>query len=187
MKTTLLRRSPASTERGLTLIELMISLSIAAVLMVGSYFGYNMVHTAKGQNTTRLLTQAGTCARTSFTGSPNFAGISETELADAGCFPDGNVVRSGGGDVTVTDSSGHAIGVTPADGPGGNDTMLSFTLAGGMNRAVCTQIVNGLLPSAATLTVHTSDVKDAAGAVDRANIAIGCAEDDNRIIYSIQK
>jgi prepilin-type N-terminal cleavage/methylation domain-containing protein len=187
MKATLLRRSPASTERGLTLIELMISLSIAAVLMVGSYFGYNMVHTAKGQNTTRLLTQAGTCARTSFTGSPNFAGISETELADAGCFADGNVVRRDGGAVNVTDSSGHTIGVEAADGPAGRDTMLSFTLAGGMNRAVCTQIVNGLLPSAAALTVERIEVKTVDGAVHRREISAGCAEDDNRIIYSILK
>ena len=187
MKTTLLRRSPASTERGLTLIELVISLSIAAVLMVGSYFGYNMVHTAKGQNTTRLLTQAGTCARTSFTGNPSFAGVSATELADAGCFADGNVARNADGVATVTDSSGHAIEVAAAVGPGGANTMLSFTLAGGMNRAVCTQIANGLLPSAAALMVHTSRVKAVDGEVTRANIAAGCAEVANAITYSILK
>ena len=187
MKTTLLRRSPASTERGLTLIELVISLSIAAVLMVGSYFGYNMMHTAKGQNTTRLLTQAGTCARTSFTGNPSFAGVTNVELANAGCFPDGNVERADDGAVTVTDSSGHAIAVAAANGPGGANTMLSFTLAGGMNRAVCTQIANGLLPSAAALMVHTSAVKTAVGAVTRANIAVGYAQADNTITYSILK
>jgi prepilin-type N-terminal cleavage/methylation domain-containing protein len=187
MKTTLLRRSPASTERGLTLIELMISLTIAAVLMVGSYFGYNMIHSAKGQNTTRLLTQAGTCARMSFTSSPNFDGVTQTPLANAGCFADGNIVRADNGVANVTDSSGHEITVAAADGPGGAGTLLSFTLAGGMNRAVCTQIANGLLPSAAALTVHGEAVKTAAGEVDRANIATGCADARNTIVYSIQK
>ena len=35
--------------------------------------------------------------------------------------------------------------------------------------------------------VHTSAVKTAVGAVTRANIAVGCAQADNTITYSILK
>ena len=188
MKAPSLHPLATSTQRGLTLVELMIALSIAAVLMVGSYYGYSMMYTAKAQNTVRLLTHAGTCARTSFATGANFEGVSATVLADAGCFPEGNVTRDAGGVATVTNGYGHAITVAAVNGPGDSpNTMLSFTVAGPMNRSVCTQIANGLLPSASALTVGAEEVKTSAGAIARASIPTGCAEAGNAIVYSVVK
>ncbi len=188
MKTPSLHPLATSTQRGLTLVELMIALSIAAVLMVGSYYGYSMMYTAKAQNTVRLLTHAGTCARTSFATGANFTGVSATELADAGCFPEGNVTRGDAGVATVTNSDGRAVTVAAANGPGDSpDAMLSFTVAGPMDRSVCTQIANGLLPSASALTVGAQEVKTSAGAIERARIPAGCAAANNAIVYSVVK
>ncbi len=188
MNHTISRQASAASQRGLTVIELTISLTVAAVLMVGSYFGYQMIHSAQGQNEVRLLTQAGNCARNAYANQASFAGVTAASLINAGCFTDANIVRGAEGVApTLVDGTGHAVAVSLALGPGGENTALAFTVTGNFNTAVCTQTMRGLLPSASVLTVGGNDVRTLAGVVTPAAIDTGCAVDPNTFTYTVTK
>ncbi len=187
MNHTISRRSSAASQRGLTVIELTISLTVAAVLMVGSYFGYQMIHTAQAQNEVRLLSQAGTCARNVYANQASFVDVTARSLTNAGCFTDANVVRANDGGITLVDASGHALTVAAAAGQGGPGTALEFSVAGTFSKAVCAQTIRGLLPSAGALAVGGLDVKTLAGVVTLGNIETGCDVDDNRFTYTVTK
>ena len=173
----------ASAERGLTLIELLIALTIGGVLMTGAYYGFNLIHTASGQNVVRLLSQAGTCMRNSLVNRPGYAGVTTSTAIQAGCFPDSNVNGA-----EVDDGNGHAITVAAANGPGGvANTALAFTVVGPLKPALCSQITLGLIATASSVLVNGQTAKAFGGRVDQGVIDTECAKNPNSLAYIISK
>ena len=173
----------ASAERGLTLIELLIALTVTGVLMTGAYYGFNLIHTAKGQNTVRLLSQAGTCMRNSLHNRANYVGVTTNTAIQSGCFPESNVIAG-----RLDDGNGYEITLNPAVGAGGiADTALAFTIAASGKPVLCTQIALGLAPTASKLLVDGQEVKAFNGTWSQNLLDAGCAKATNAIVYIISK
>lgn len=187
MKATLSSPFAASAQRGLTLVELMIAIMIAAVLMIGSFFGYRLIHTAHAQNDIRLLNQAGNCVTQSYVTLPNFNGISAATVADTACFPKSNV-RINANTSTLTTASGQTITVAAVEGPDhAADGAVAFTITAPIKKETCIQTAMGLLNSASRLVVGNKVVKEFSDTLTVSNINPGCAEADNSIQYIVAK
>ena len=179
--------SAASAQRGLTLIELLISIGIAAVLMVGSFFGYRLIFTAKSQNEVRLLTQAGSCMVQSFSTRLDFTGANAQWAAEAGCFPERNI-KGTGKKIQIIDAHGKEIKIASAEGPMNEANMaIEFTIPGQLKKEACIQTVMGLIPTVARLTVNGKLVKQFDGSLSMDAIAPNCAQKTNSIVFDMTK
>ena len=179
--------SAASAQRGLTLIELLISIGIAAVLMVGSFFGYRLIFTAKSQNEVRLLTQAGSCMVQSFSTRLDFTGANAQWAAEAGCFPEGNI-KDDGKAIQIIDAHGKAIGIKSAPGPMEQaDMAIEFTIPGQLKKEACIQTAMGLLPTVGRLLVAGVAIKQFDGSLYIKEIAPNCAKKENAIVFDMTK
>lgn len=104
-----------TAQRGLTIVELMIGLTVVGVFLAAAAYGYQLIFTSKGQNEMKYLDQAIECSRQIRANAPTFAGTTTAMMANNNCFPNTLVVNKGTPGATVTNSFGGSITTTPVN------------------------------------------------------------------------
>lgn len=157
-------------QRGLTIVELMIGLTVIGVFLAAAAYGYQLIFTSKGQNEMKYLDQAMECSRQIASNQATYAGFTTALMANNNCFPNTLVVGKGTAAATVNNSFGGAITTTPVNLNATNDG-LEFTSTQ-VPSDVCVNMLR-LLSKPARITVQANG----AGAATTV-MALGAASPD---------
>lgn len=150
--------------RGLTLIELLIALVIAAGLLFGIFF---LVNVANDRTIVREETQAFNSmindVRTKFRAQGTYAGITPAIMIQLGLVPpnmiNGNVIRTGWNT---------NLAVAPINLNGQANDGIAFTYT--MPRRSCPDFVDGVQAAVSRITIGADVVKDIPNGVNVVNI-----------------
>ena len=156
-----------SRQKGLTLIELMISLSIAAIVLAGIYAVYQ--GTTNDQSTTTEIRSAQAIAskiRNIFpNGRNNYSGLSNQMVINAQGFP-ANMNTSG---TTVYNTWAGTVTVAANAAPGFDITY------GSVPKYACQPFVAGAEVGFYAIKIGTTTVKTSGGVLDMTAVGTACA------------
>jgi prepilin-type N-terminal cleavage/methylation domain-containing protein len=113
-------------QRGLTIVELMIGLTVVGVFLAAAAYGYQLIFTSKAQNEMKYLDQAMECSRSITANQATYNGITTAVMANNNCFPNNLVVGKGTAGAIVNNTFGGAITTAAVNLNGTNDG-LEFT------------------------------------------------------------
>jgi prepilin-type N-terminal cleavage/methylation domain-containing protein len=162
------------SQQGLTLIEILIALVIAAGVLFGIFF---LVGIAQDRTIVREESQAFQTmvndARTKFRAQGSYAGITPAVLIQLGIVPpqmvNGNAIRSGWNT---------PVQVAPVNFTGQPNDGIQFTYS--VPRRSCADFVDAVAPGAARIVIDNTVVKNTAATppVNNVNVASVAAECD---------
>jgi len=139
-------------QRGMTLLEMMIVLVIAAALFAAAILGWNEYNRQRGANEGKIINAALTCAQGQIT-APTFAGIGLAQIVNKDCFP--RELVNGAGTATASATSplaGVAYVVAPISVQTGTNNGIAITVGPISNRN-CNGMVTQLDAVAAAIEI----------------------------------
>lgn len=179
LKSQAVRRAKAKAQRGFDMVQLGLVLVIIAIALVGIIVAYNRnsIATQSNELSGDLVTLVGS-VKASY--ANNYVGVTNAALSTGSFFLNLPSLNNSGGVVT-TNVGGGTLTVTSGTVNIANDSV-KYALTN-LPDAACLPLVTSLAKTAATVTVNTSSVKTATGAVNPALIT--CSGNANTLTIQV--
>lgn len=176
------RNQKAKAQKGFTLIEVLIVVSIAAAMLFGIFTVANRISERQAiAETVDGLNLMAAEARTAFRAQGSFAGATPAVLVNMRIPP---VAMITGATITHNLGPGGVIAVAPGGTP--PNTLLTFTVPG-VPIEMCTRLVTGAEGAFDQVMVGTTIVKAIGGRLDPAALATQCATAGAPIALTIRR
>lgn len=164
------------SNKGMSLVELLLVVGLAAIILAGMFVAYNKVQSTNAANTeaTNISTlRAG--IKNLYGASSNYAGVTPTVLLSARVVPDSMRTATG---TTINNTFGGTVAVVPSTFAGNANNSFAITYPN-VPVDVCAKLVVAVSQSFNLVTVNGTPVKNTSTAtgndINIATLATSCA------------
>lgn len=165
--------------KGMSLIELLLVVGLAAIILAGMFVAYNKVQSTNAANTESAnISTLRAGIKNLYGTTSNYNGVTGTILLNARAVPDSMRTATG---TTINNSFGGAVTVAAAAYSGGTDNAFSITYPN-VPVDVCAKLVVAVSQSFNIVTVNGTSVKNTSTAtgneVNIGTLATSCASNN---------
>lgn len=176
MKNLLVKKS---STQGMSLIELLLVVGLAAIILAGMFVAYNKVQSTNAANTESAnISTLRAGIKNLYGTTSNYSGVTEVILLQARVVPDSMRTAAG---TTINNSFGGAVTVAPATFAGNANSAFAITYPN-VPVDVCAKLVVAVSQSFNLVTVNGTTVKNTSTAtgneINITSLASSCASDD---------